>query len=95
MMSSVIEAALKVDSAHTLTAFLGVLLLIAVGWTIRSHDKGAAPGKRHTVLMTLALKLLFGLAALATLTLAGAGTGNFAFLNFSGQVGNVMHIEAR
>jgi len=95
MMSSLIEAALKVANPHALVAFLGALLLIAIGWMMRSHGNGATPGKRQFDLMSLALKLLFGLAALATLTMAGAGTGNFAFLNFSGQVGNVMKIEGR
>lgn len=95
MMSPLIETAIKVDNSHALAAFLGVLLLIAVGWIIRSHGKGATPGKRQTDLMSLALKLLFGLAALATLTLAGAGPGNFTFLNLFGQVGNVVKIETR
>lgn len=94
-MSSLIEGALKVDNSHALAAFLGVLLLIAVGWIIRIHAKGATPGKRQTDLMSLALKLLFGLAALATLTLAGAGSEHFAIFNLFGQVGNVVKIETR
>lgn len=93
-MSSLIETALKVGNSHALVAFLGVLLLIAIGWTLRSHGKGVAPGKRQSDLMSLALKLLFGLAALATLTLFGAGTGNFAFLNF-GSMGNATIFELR
>jgi len=95
MMSSLIDAAIKVANPYALAAFLGVLLLIAIGWMMRSHGKGATPGKRQFDLMSLALKLLFGLAALATLTLFSGGTGNFTFLNLFGQVGNVTTIEPR
>lgn len=95
MMSSLAETALKVGNTHALVAFLGVLLLIAVGWVIRSHGKEATPGKGRADLISLALKLIFGLAALATLTLFGAEAGNFTFLNLFGQVGNTMKIEAR
>ena len=89
MLSPLIEASLNVDNPHALAAFLGLLLLIAVGWAIRSYSKSTMPGKRQHDLMSLALKLLFGFAALATLTLASAGSGNFAIFNLFGQVGDV------
>jgi len=98
-MTSIFDTAWKVGNPYALAAFLGVLILaLIVLWT-RRRRSGRATDRRDADSISLVVKLLFGLAAVALLGPLGrcasnnSGQSNSALFN-SGTMSNTS-FEAR